>query len=103
MNCAAIDSRVFRNLFGTQEIRDIFSDEAYVRYLIETEAGLARAESKAGVIPEDVGKALTKHLTEVKIEYAIYPTFPSRFRYRVNSAMREYRETLTLSDTQSYL
>ncbi|KAJ4293086.1 hypothetical protein N0V90_008368 [Kalmusia sp. IMI 367209] len=69
MSCAAIDSRVFRNLFGTQEIRDIFSDEAYVQYLIETEAGLARAESKVGVIPEDVGEALTKHLAEVKIDF----------------------------------
>jgi 3-carboxy-cis,cis-muconate cycloisomerase len=71
MTCAAIDSRVFRNLFGTEEIRNVFSDEAYVRYMIETEAGLARAESKVGVIPEDVGETLTKAMAEVKIEYAL--------------------------------
>ncbi|KAH7348099.1 adenylosuccinate lyase [Pyrenochaeta sp. MPI-SDFR-AT-0127] len=69
MSCAAIDSRVFRNLFGTQEIRDVFSDEAYVQRLIETEAGLARAESKLGVIPEHVGDALTRHLADVKIDF----------------------------------
>ncbi|KAK7189059.1 hypothetical protein DPSP01_012686 [Paraphaeosphaeria sporulosa] len=69
MTCAAIDSRVFRNLFGTEEIRNVFSDEAYVRYLIDTEAALARAESKFGVIPEDVGEALTEALAGVKIDF----------------------------------
>lgn len=72
MSCGAIDSRVFKNLFGTQEIRNVFSDESYVERLIETEAGLARAESKLGVIPGHVGRALTTHFAEVKIEYAAY-------------------------------
>lgn len=70
MNCSAIDSRIFRNLFGTQEIREVFSDEAYVQCMIDAEAGLARAESKTGAIPEDVGNELTRHLANVKIEYA---------------------------------
>lgn len=68
MNCSAIDSRVFRNLFGTQDIREIFSDEVYVQCLIKTEAALARAESKTGVIPESAGETLTKAMAEVEIE-----------------------------------
>ena len=71
MNCSAIDSRIFRNLFGTQEIREVFSDEAYVQRMIDAEAGLARAESKTGAIPENVGTDLTQHLRNVKIESAI--------------------------------
>lgn len=74
MNCSAIDSRIFRNLFGTQEIREIFSDEAYVQRMVDAEAGLARAESKTRVIPEDVGNDLTRHLIDVQIEYVVTPT-----------------------------
>ena len=48
MSITALDSRVFRNLFGTQEIRDVFSDEAYVRCLIETESapGTSRGQNR---------------------------------------------------------
>jgi len=68
MAVSAIDSRLFRNLFGTQEIRDIFSDEAYTRCMIETEAALARAQSKVGVIAPEAGKLITESLKNVSIE-----------------------------------
>lgn len=68
MAISALDSRVFRNLFGTQEIRDIFSDEAYVRQMIQTEAALARAESTIGVIPAGAGDVISRAFDSVKIE-----------------------------------
>jgi len=68
MAVSALDSRVFKNLFGTEEIRKIFIDEAYVQRLIETEAALARAESHAGVIPAEAGEEITKALENVQIE-----------------------------------
>ncbi|KAH8788942.1 3-carboxy-cis,cis-muconate cycloisomerase [Diaporthe sp. PMI_573] len=69
MSVSALDSRVFRNLFGTQEIRDVFTDEAYVRRMIETEAALARAQSKVGIIPAEAGEELTKALEAAKIDF----------------------------------
>ena len=68
MSVSALDSRVFRNLFGTQEIRDVFTDEAYVGRMIETEAALARAQSKVGIIPAEAGEKATKALNSAKIE-----------------------------------
>ena len=68
MSVSAIDSRVFQNLFSTQEIRDVFTDESYVRCLIETEAALARAESHVGVIPAHAGRVITEALTKFAIE-----------------------------------
>lgn len=59
MSVSAIDSRVFRNLFGTEEARKIFSDDAYVRCMIDVETALARAQSKMLVIPGDAGDAIT--------------------------------------------
>ncbi|EXJ65469.1 3-carboxy-cis,cis-muconate cycloisomerase [Cladophialophora yegresii CBS 114405] len=69
MAVSAIDSRVFRDLFGTAEIRDVFSDDAYVRRMIEVEAALARAQSRAGVIPPDTGESISKALSDAKIDF----------------------------------
>ncbi|KEF60556.1 3-carboxy-cis,cis-muconate cycloisomerase [Exophiala aquamarina CBS 119918] len=69
MAVSALDSRVFRNLFGTEEIRKIFTDKAYVRRLVETEAALARAESHVGVIPADAGQEITTALEHAQIDF----------------------------------
>ena len=68
MAVSALDSRIFRNIFGTQEIRDVFSDKAYVHNLIQTEAALARAESKLGVIPAQAGELITEAFAKIEIE-----------------------------------
>lgn len=68
MPVSAIDSRVFRNLFGTEEARAIFSDSAYVQCMINVEAALARAESKELVIPADAGVAITAQTSIEKIK-----------------------------------
>jgi len=46
-----LDSMLFRDAFGTAEMRDVFSDVAMVGRYAEVEVALARAEAKCGVIP----------------------------------------------------
>jgi 3-carboxy-cis,cis-muconate cycloisomerase len=53
------DSALFKNIFGTEEIREIFSDRSYVANLIQAECALARAEASVGVIPESAGTTQT--------------------------------------------
>ncbi|OQV03720.1 hypothetical protein CLAIMM_08734 [Cladophialophora immunda] len=64
MSVSALDSRLFQNLFGTQEIRAVFDDEAYTQQMVDVELALARAQSKIGVIPAEAGEVLTQKLTE---------------------------------------
>lgn len=68
MAVSVYDSRVFKNLFGTDEIRNVFSDESYVRFMMDTEAALARAQSNTGVIPSEIGQTLTEVFKNVAIE-----------------------------------
>ncbi|KAJ5706886.1 Fumarate lyase [Penicillium malachiteum] len=68
MAVSALDSRIFQNLFGTREIRDIFTDDAYVKCLIEVEAALARAQSKTGVIPSDAGDIITETFANIELD-----------------------------------
>ncbi|KAL3473835.1 L-Aspartase-like protein [Aspergillus californicus] len=69
MAVSALDSRVFRNLFGTQEVRDIFTDNTYVGFLVEVEAALARAEAAVGVIPASAGKAITDAFANITLDF----------------------------------
>lgn len=74
MNATAIDSRIFRNLFGTEEARHIFSDEQYVSRMIDVEKALARAQAKADVIPHDAAESITSGCNVTKIKYVVDPT-----------------------------
>ena len=68
MPVSILDSRLFRNLFGTAEIRSIFEDSSYASYLIDVETALARAQSHLGVIPAGVGAVLTQSCDAAKLD-----------------------------------
>ena len=54
-NSCVFDSTLFKNAFGTEEIRSCFSESSYVSNLIDVECALAQAEAIEGVIPHDAG------------------------------------------------
>jgi 3-carboxy-cis,cis-muconate cycloisomerase len=64
-----MDSILFRDAFGTAQMREIFSDRALVRRYIEVEVALAQAEAKVGVIPLEAAEAIAKHSTIDKIDF----------------------------------
>jgi 3-carboxy-cis,cis-muconate cycloisomerase len=63
------DSTMFRDMFGTAEMRDIFSDEALVGRYLEAEAALARAQARLGVVPKDAAQAIDAASRSLKIDY----------------------------------
>lgn len=48
----ATDSVLFRDLFGTDEMRAVFADEALFQRWLDVEAALARAQARLGLIPQ---------------------------------------------------
>jgi 3-carboxy-cis,cis-muconate cycloisomerase len=63
------DSALFRDMFGTAEMRDVFSDEALVGRYLEVEAALARAQARVGVVPKDAAEAIDLASRSLKIDY----------------------------------
>ena len=85
MSSTVFDSVLFRDMFGTAEMRGVFSDRALIERYIEVEVALARAEARCGVIPaqaaqqiaelsrfEALDLALMQHETEI-VGYPILP------------------------------
>ncbi|MFC7555571.1 3-carboxy-cis,cis-muconate cycloisomerase [Pseudoroseomonas wenyumeiae] len=56
MPSSPLDSALFRDMFGTPEMRAVFSDEALVGRYIEVEVALARAEARCGIIPAEAAE-----------------------------------------------
>ncbi|KAK1823264.1 hypothetical protein LTR12_002337 [Friedmanniomyces endolithicus] len=69
MPVSAIDSLLFRNLFGTPEIRALFSDKSYIKHCLDVEAALARSQSKLNIIPPQAGEAITRACANLDLDY----------------------------------
>jgi 3-carboxy-cis,cis-muconate cycloisomerase len=69
MPVSAIDSLLFKNLFGTQAIRDVFDDKNYIQQCVHVEAALARAQTKVGVIPQHVANTIANTCATVQLDY----------------------------------
>jgi 3-carboxy-cis,cis-muconate cycloisomerase len=50
MPSTTIDSAIFRDLFSSDAMRRVFSDESRIRHYLEIEAALARVEARLGII-----------------------------------------------------
>lgn len=61
MASSIIDSRVFGHLFASEEMKKVFSDENRVQKWLDTEAALARAQAKLGIIKKEYAENITKY------------------------------------------
>ncbi|HSR12442.1 MAG TPA: adenylosuccinate lyase [Thermodesulfobacteriota bacterium] len=60
MMATMIDSPLFGELFSTEEMRKIFSDENTIQKWLDVEAALARAEAKLGIIAAGHAEEITR-------------------------------------------
>ena len=58
MPATALDSLIFRDIFSTEAMRRVFSDEQRTAYYLEIEAALARVQGRLGIIPADAAREI---------------------------------------------
>ena len=69
MASIVVDSILFRDAFGTAEMRNLFSDHALIQRYIDTEVALAKAEARAGVIPAEAAEIIARESTIERIDF----------------------------------
>jgi adenylosuccinate lyase len=60
MPSSVIDSALLRDMYGTEEMRRIFSDEGMLQRWLDVEAALAQAEAELGIIPTWAAEEITR-------------------------------------------
>ncbi|MGO9697884.1 MAG: 3-carboxy-cis,cis-muconate cycloisomerase [Xanthobacteraceae bacterium] len=69
MSATAIDSAVFRNIFSTEAMRRLFSDESRVQKYLDFEAALARAQARLNIIPPNAAEEIVHHCNAAEIDF----------------------------------
>jgi 3-carboxy-cis,cis-muconate cycloisomerase len=83
MAATVIDSVVFRDIFSTEAMRSVFSDETRVQRYLDVEAALARAEARIGIIPAAAAEEIARHCRVDRIDFARLKAQTERIGYPV--------------------
>src|ERR1700682_2913562 len=83
MPSTILDSAVFRDIFTTEAMRTVFSDENRVQKYLDFEAALARAQGRLGIIPKDAAAEIVRHCSADKIDMAKLKEATERIGYPV--------------------
>src|SRR5271168_3030475 len=83
MPTSLIDSAVFRDIFSTEPMRRVFSDENRVQKYLDFEGALARAQARLGIIPKEAAEEICRHCNASEIDYAKLKTQTEKIGYPV--------------------
>ena len=68
MPSTVLDSDIFKDMFGTPEMRAVFSDDNLLKCYVDTEVALAVAQGRTGVIPQEAADAIAKAGASVTLD-----------------------------------
>src|SRR5271163_3020314 len=83
MPSTLIDSAIFRDIFSTEAMRRVFSDENRVQKYLDFEAALALAQARLGIIPKEAAEEICRHCNVAEIDFAKLKTQTERIGYPV--------------------
>lgn len=70
MPTSVIESTLFKDMFGTPEMRAVFDDQATLARYVEVEVALARVQGELGVIPKDAAQKIAQRADASKLDMA---------------------------------
>ena len=98
---SVLDSTIFGPLFTDEGIDRIFSDDTFVRGLVDVEVALARAEARVGIIPESAAAQIAK-ADAGKIDLAALASGTLRSGFPIIALVQELRKQVS-ADAAAYV
>jgi 3-carboxy-cis,cis-muconate cycloisomerase len=83
MPASALDSAIFRDIFSTEAMRRVFSDENRVQKYLDIEAALAKVQARLGIIPKEAAEEIVKHCQAAEYDFALLKKQTERIGYPV--------------------
>src|SRR5438477_3769640 len=94
MPSTVLDSEIFKDLFGTAEMRAVFSDDNLIKCQVECEIALAVAQGRLGIIPQDAADAVTKLAPSIEIDRAGLKRDADNVGYPILGLVRQLSDKL---------
>jgi 3-carboxy-cis,cis-muconate cycloisomerase len=92
MSASIIDSAIFGNIFGTEAMRQVWSDENRTRKYLEVESALARVQGRLGLIPEKAAAEIARNCRIENIDMQILRAQTERIGYPVLGVVQQLVE-----------
>jgi 3-carboxy-cis,cis-muconate cycloisomerase len=89
MPSTALDSNIFRDIFTTPAMREVFSDEYRTRCYLEIEAALAVVQGRAGIIPEDAAREIISKCRIENIDFIKLKATTERIGYPILGVVQQ--------------
>src|SRR5260221_3448423 len=68
MSATVVDSRILGNLFSTDEMRQVWSDENRIAKYLEIERALAQVQGRLGIIPAEAADEIARNCDIARID-----------------------------------
>jgi 3-carboxy-cis,cis-muconate cycloisomerase len=89
MAATALDSAIFRDIFTTEAMRRVFSDEQRTAFYLDIEAALARAQARLGIIPQEAAEEIVKQCRIENIDMARLKQQTERIGYPILGVVQQ--------------
>src|SRR5438552_8590114 len=89
MPSTVFDSDIFKDMFGTPEMRAVFSDDNLLKCYIEAEVALGVAQGRTGVIPQDAADAIARTAPSVVLDRAALKREAENVGYPILGLLRQ--------------
>jgi len=89
MPSTVLDSDIFKDMFGTAEMRAVFCDDNLLKCYVEAEVALAVAQGRTGVIPQDAADAIAKLAPTVALDRAALKAEAENVGYPILGLVRQ--------------
>src|SRR3712207_3920917 len=83
MPATTIDSAIFKDIFGSEAMSTVFSDERPFQYYLAIEAALARVRARLGIIPGEATDEIFRHCHVGRFDMARLKAQTERIGYPV--------------------
>ena len=98
MTATAIDSTVFRHIFSSEPMRQVFSDEKRVQCYLDIEAALAQVQARLGLIPERAANEITAKCTLEIIDMAELKVLATAQEIHLRPARLDFQRLIEIID-----
>src|SRR5258705_10331 len=89
MPSTTLDSSIFRDIFTTAEMRQVFSDENRTACYLEIEAALARVQGRLGIIPQEAAREIDCKCKIENIDFAKLKATTERIGYPILGVVQQ--------------
>src|SRR5262244_815742 len=89
MPSTTLDSMIFRDIFTTAEMRQVFSDENRTACYLAIEAALARVQGRLGIIPQEAAREIDSKCKIENIDFAKLKATTERIGYPILGVVQQ--------------